>query len=282
VFLLVAFAAGAVLDVNAASLTYTNVTNVYLSSPLATFTINAGSVADALTVNATSVAVTLSSSTGGTFTLTSGSYDLTVASSSGGGTAPISCSSGVASVAISQSTGQTTYTIAPTASQCTSPSNGGGSGGSGGGGSVAVASQYGSPYIPGAGFITTLTASSSAMNAASSSVAASSSLFSKLDDLKAELASLLGQRTGLTTSAAVFIRNLSLRITGNDVKALQVFLIAQAKGPAATKLKAHGLTKNFGILTFNALREFQKSVGISPASGYFGPKTRAYVNAVDK
>ena len=67
-------------------------------------------------------------------------------------------------------------------------------------------------------------------------------------------------------------------MTGNDVKQLQLFLIAQNSGSAAQKLKAHGATKNFAILTFNALVEFQKAVGITPASGYFGAKTRAYIS----
>jgi peptidoglycan hydrolase-like protein with peptidoglycan-binding domain len=60
---------------------------------------------------------------------------------------------------------------------------------------------------------------------------------------------------------------------------LQLYLIFQNAGPAARKLKAHGVTKNFGTLTYNALMEFQKKAGITPASGYFGPKTRAYVNS---
>jgi hypothetical protein len=58
-------------------------------------------------------------------------------------------------------------------------------------------------------------------------------------------------------------------MTGNDVRNLQEFLITQASGPAASKLKAHGTSETFGILTYNALKEFQKKVGIVPASGYF-------------
>ena len=53
-------------------------------------------------------------------------------------------------------------------------------------------------------------------------------------------------------------------------------------GPAAQKLKAHGATTTFGILTYHALVEFQRKAGIVPASGYFGPKTNAYVNAAAK
>lgn len=68
---------------------------------------------------------------------------------------------------------------------------------------------------------------------------------------------------------------------GADVQALQEFLIAQAIGPAAAKLKAHGVSQVFGFLTYNGLVELQEKAGIRPASGYFGPKTRAWVNAND-
>jgi peptidoglycan hydrolase-like protein with peptidoglycan-binding domain len=61
------------------------------------------------------------------------------------------------------------------------------------------------------------------------------------------------------------------------VTALQRYLISEGTGPAATKLNAHGVTQTFGMLTYNALVEFQASVGIH-ATGYFGPITRAYVN----
>jgi peptidoglycan hydrolase-like protein with peptidoglycan-binding domain len=38
-------------------------------------------------------------------------------------------------------------------------------------------------------------------------------------------------------------------------------------------------TQYFGRNTQMALAKFQKSVGIAPAVGFFGPITRAYVNA---
>jgi len=37
----------------------------------------------------------------------------------------------------------------------------------------------------------------------------------------------------------------------------------------------------FGPLTLSALKDFQKKAGITPASCYFGPVTRAKVNVVD-
>jgi peptidoglycan hydrolase-like protein with peptidoglycan-binding domain len=67
-------------------------------------------------------------------------------------------------------------------------------------------------------------------------------------------------------------------MAGNDVQELQQVLISQDSGPAAEKLKAHGTTTYFGSLTKAALIEFQKEAGIKPASGFFGPVTRAYVN----
>ena len=71
-------------------------------------------------------------------------------------------------------------------------------------------------------------------------------------------------RLNQTTPAAstthfVFTRNFSYGVTGNDVKELQQFLIQENKGPSAQKLKAHGTTKTFGILTYNARRISENS-----------------------
>jgi hypothetical protein len=113
-----------------------------------------------------------------------------------------------------------------------------------------------------------------------------SSLQSELDFLFAELASLearAGLAPGETTALApgyVFTANLRLYDTGSDVHQLQLLLIREAKGPAAQKLKTHGSTDTFGMLTFNALVEYQKSVGITPTSGFFGPITRGWVNGL--
>jgi murein L,D-transpeptidase YcbB/YkuD len=98
-----------------------------------------------------------------------------------------------------------------------------------------------------------------------------------LASLEAQLQALQSEASGTTTVS--FARNLSYGMTGNSVKALQSFLIKKNAGPAARRLAAHGATTNFGPLTKAALIEFQKSVGIKLASGYFGPITRAYVNA---
>jgi peptidoglycan hydrolase-like protein with peptidoglycan-binding domain len=67
-------------------------------------------------------------------------------------------------------------------------------------------------------------------------------------------------------------------MTGSDVKQLQEFLISRHTGPAAQRLASHGVTIYFGLLTRNALAEFQRKVGIRPAVGYFGAITRKWVN----
>jgi len=50
-------------------------------------------------------------------------------------------------------------------------------------------------------------------------------------------------------------------------------LIEQNSGPSARELAAAGLTGYFGALTRKALAEYQKTEGIKPAVGYFGPVT---------
>jgi peptidoglycan LD-endopeptidase LytH len=77
----------------------------------------------------------------------------------------------------------------------------------------------------------------------------------------------------------IFTRTLSTGAKGEDVRALQEFLITQNKGKAAKALAKNAARGNFGVLTKQALIEYQIAVGIKPASGLFGPLTRAKVNA---
>jgi len=80
--------------------------------------------------------------------------------------------------------------------------------------------------------------------------------------------------TSVGTSSPSFTRNLTIGSSGNDVKALQEFLKEQG-------FFDRGITDYFGSVTKNALVQFQKNAGISPASGYFGPKTREYINSLE-
>jgi peptidoglycan hydrolase-like protein with peptidoglycan-binding domain len=148
--------------------------------------------------------------------------------------------------------------------------------------SVGVPNAYGSPFGSGGGSASTggvLTTSSTA------------ELQAELNALLAELATLEAEANGSVSFPAAsvpisfsytFTRDLHQGMTGSDVTELQKFLILENEGPAARALKAHGTTKNFATLTFAALKEFQSAVGIHPASGYFGPITRAYVTAAEE
>lgn len=80
-----------------------------------------------------------------------------------------------------------------------------------------------------------------------------------------------------TGSTQFEVRDYDMGTTGEDVQSLQAFLIAQAKGDAATRLSGVGATGYFGLLTQAALAEYQAAAGIQPALGYFGPRTRAFI-----
>lgn len=73
--------------------------------------------------------------------------------------------------------------------------------------------------------------------------------------------------------------DLTLGSKGNDVVRLQLYLIAKNTGPYAVRLAQASATGNFGAMTQSALIEYQASVGISPADGYYGVVTRAKVEA---
>ncbi len=88
--------------------------------------------------------------------------------------------------------------------------------------------------------------------------------------------------TGSVTSVAVriFKSDLTVGSLGSKVKALQEFLNAHgypvvASGPGSLGNE----TTFFGMATRLALSKYQKANGITPATGYFGAKTRAAINA---
>lgn len=79
-------------------------------------------------------------------------------------------------------------------------------------------------------------------------------------------------RTTASTTDFVFTRNLSMGIRGNDVFALQQFLIA------GKFLNLTTPTGYFGPATKTAVMLWQRSVGISPPSGFFGLLSRGKIN----
>ncbi|TSA44032.1 peptidoglycan-binding protein [bacterium] len=81
-----------------------------------------------------------------------------------------------------------------------------------------------------------------------------------------------------SASTSSFTRDLDFGAKGEDVRALQNFLIKRATGFAGRHLSDIGASGYFGQLTRAALAEFQAMQGITPAVGYFGPKTRDVIN----
>lgn len=76
----------------------------------------------------------------------------------------------------------------------------------------------------------------------------------------------------VSTHSYVFGRDLWLKDEGEEVKALQQYLIDNGY-----QIRS-GVTGYFGEITRETLQKFQADKGISPASGYFGAKTRAFIN----
>jgi hypothetical protein len=78
---------------------------------------------------------------------------------------------------------------------------------------------------------------------------------------------------------ASFKRDLTAGVTGDDVQTLQIWLNAHGYVVAGSGAGSLGKeTTTFGGLTRAALAKYQKSVGITPAVGYFGPITRTYIS----
>ncbi len=92
-----------------------------------------------------------------------------------------------------------------------------------------------------------------------------------------EAALMMSARAAVPVDSSV--RDLQIRMVGDDVKALQTLLVTQNKGPKARALAAVGATGFFGSYTREALAEYQASAGITPAAGYFGPLTRSQMKS---
>ncbi len=226
----------------AANLTYSSDTTIALTSPAINFTILAGSSADSLVVNTGNIVVIIPVSV--SFNITSASRDLAVNGIFFSNSAiSQTCNNGVAKFSVASSNTQTlSLTISPNAVNQSCPVvTGGVSGGGSSGGGVPVST---------ATVLTTATATSTQL---------SQSSFRLLLSIN---------------------ENLRVGSVGDAVKLLQLFLITNSQGPFAKKLSQIGSTGYFGALTKKALAEYQKSVGIKPAAGYFGPKTRAYLKSL--
>ena len=95
-------------------------------------------------------------------------------------------------------------------------------------------------------------------------------LQAQIDALLAQLKTLSG---GTTTGGAAFTADMTIGASGAEVTRLQNWLISKGYAIPA------GATGYFGAQTAAALAKYQVAKGITPAAGYFGPMTRASVNA---
>ncbi len=110
------------------------------------------------------------------------------------------------------------------------------------------------------------------------SAQSTTSVQAQITALLAQIAQLQAQlgtsSTATATASYSFTKDLTLGSKGADVTALQQLLINKGDLTAVT-----APTGYFGTLTQSALAAFQSANGITPAAGYFGPKTRAFVNS---
>ncbi len=102
-------------------------------------------------------------------------------------------------------------------------------------------------------------------------------LLTMIQSLQAQLSVAQGSPAPATT----FTQNLTLGSKGAEVKALQQWLNAKGYPVAASGPGSPGSESTyFGSKTAAALAKWQAANGISPAVGYFGPKTRAAIAAM--
>lgn len=81
--------------------------------------------------------------------------------------------------------------------------------------------------------------------------------------------------TGTAGSCATYTRDLTVGSNGQDVVSLQTMLEAEGY----LTIPASVSKGYFGSLTQSALASYQAANGITPATGYFGEKTRAHFSA---
>lgn len=227
--------------------------NTTVSFDVGNFTIAGGSDADEVTT--TNGQITIKISPGQTFIFKSS--DRKLLTNNGGYS--YTCSSAETSISITVPTGgaQKTVTITPDSLNCDTSTGGGGGGGGGGDGALSSSTSSAT---------STVTPATNAQTIASQIAA-----------LQARIAGLSGQ----TVSSSQFTRNLNIGFSGEDVRSLQRYLNAAGfkivnSGPGSPGNE----TSLFGSLTRAALAKWQVANGVSPASGYFGPLTRAKITSV--
>jgi peptidoglycan hydrolase-like protein with peptidoglycan-binding domain len=80
----------------------------------------------------------------------------------------------------------------------------------------------------------------------------------------------------------ILTRDLTVGMTGDDVRMLQDVLIKKQEGASAQVLAVSGASGYFGVLTKAAVAEFQSVKNISPTSGYVGTLTRSVLEGLSQ
>lgn len=257
---------------------------------------------DSITVNATDFSATLSP--GSTFQVSAPNLNQFSASTRSGISKEI-CNASQSLLGYAPLSDTVTVTITPSTALCSDSGSGGSAPSpssssstssnttvsSGGGGSTTVSTPATTETTPAETTTTTTTTTAEvpAVTASGLSSAQIQSILGVLASFDADAsvvakvkASLEGTATSAASNApmASFTRDLQVGSTGDDAKVLQQYLNAHGYTIATTGAGSSGSeTTKFGALTKAALIKLQKANGITPAAGYFGPKTRAYLEA---
>lgn len=176
----------------------------------------------------------------------------------------------------------TTATTTPsTPPTITTTSSGGGGGGGGGGGSVTSSITVGAPSVTSSTTVSAVTTANTTATIAS----LQSLLASLLAQVKAKGIVLTGTTATLPTTGSVssggsITHDLTIGSQGAEVQNLQKILNKLNFTIAKSGVGSPGNEGTyFGPATRVALIHLQKQFNISPATGYFGAKTRAVLQA---
>jgi hypothetical protein len=268
--------------------TFPQAADVYLSGFDKTLQVSVNSAVNSIIVDTTAITVVLEKDGSGSSSITFTSTDRMTLNNNGGFTPTCDAGSSTLTLTTPTSVGTLTVLVSPSQNVCSSS---GGSSGTGGTGTTTVSTPSPSPSAtPSPSPSPSATPSPSPSVTPSPSPAptalvpiptvpanptptqiqaAITAIINNIAYLQAELLKL---QQPTTTQA--FTQDLFYGLWNNaEVKRLQEFLIS--KGYLASGLN----TGNYFTKTVEAVKAYQTAKGITPVSGYFGPKTRTAVNS---
>lgn len=236
-------------------------------------------VIQSIVVNSGSFSVTLAS--GSSLTVSSPTRNKLSSDVTSDITASV-CTGSASSITLAYSgSGTVTNVITPSATVCsTASSSSSSSAGSSSGGAILPGYTETNP-LPGASVVVTTSTATSGLT--SEQIRAVVNLLASFGADQATIAgveAVLAGNAAVSVSAYSFSRDLKRGDTGVDVRALQAYLNAHGFAIAVAGPGSVGNeTDFFGSATKAALARFQAANRIAPASGYFGPITRAFIQS---